>query len=194
MRLWPWTSQPKPTQIDQDYEQYNAYSQLLDRNGQWIGVADTKAGVILGFLVATFPILAAPALPVVQKIIRAIPSNANFWAYLPASGFITLFVLFLIAATITLIQVLATLTPKLERQRKPGLIFFGDIAGQEYQKWLQYMLKLNPQMLALQVLEQVYTTAYIANCKHKYVRRAICALMVTMFLGLTLYALSQLTN
>src|SRR5258708_5135656 len=84
MRLWPWKHVPKPVQDNQDYEQYTAYSQLLDRNGQWIGVADTKAGVILGFLVAAFPVLAAPALPVVQKVVKAISRNANFWAYLLA--------------------------------------------------------------------------------------------------------------
>src|SRR5712691_8706279 len=79
MRLWPWTRQPKPVQVNQnsaqvnqDYERYNAYSQLLDRNGQWIGVADAKAGVILGFLVAAFPVLAAPSFPVVQEVVKAI--------------------------------------------------------------------------------------------------------------------------
>ncbi len=194
MRLWPWTRQPKPVQVNQDYEQYNAYSQLLDRNGQWIGVADTKAGVILVFLVAVFPVLAAPALSAVQKVVKAIPHNANFWAYLPAAGFIALLVLFLIAALVTLLQVLMTLSPRLKRQAKPGLIFFGDIAGQECKQWQQCVLALDPHILALQVLEQVYATAYIADCKHKHVRQAIRALVMTILLGFVLYVLSQFAS
>src|SRR6266849_7456376 len=79
MRLWPWTRWPQPApanqnsvQAKQDYEQYNAYSQLLDRNGQWIGVADTKAGAILAFVIVAFPLFASSALPVFQRIINAI--------------------------------------------------------------------------------------------------------------------------
>ena len=194
MRLWPWMRPPKPVQVDQNYEQYNAYSQLLDRNGQWIGVADTKACVILGFLVAAFPVLAAPALSIVPKVVKAIPRNAHFWAYLPTTGFIALLLLFLVAALVTLFHVLMTLTPRLTRQGKPGLIFFGDITGQEYKQWQQRVLALDPQMLALQVLDQVYVTVYIASRKHKHVRQAIRALIVTILLGLALYVLSQLTS
>ncbi len=194
MRFWHWMHPSEPAQAKQGYEQYSAYSQLLDRNGQWIGIADTKAGVILGFLVAVFPVLVLPALPVVQKVVKAIPHAAKFWAYLPAIGFIVLLVLFLVAALITLFQVLMTLVPRLTRQGKPGLIFFSDIAGLRYEQWRQCMLELDPQMLALQVLEQVYATAYIADLKHKHVRRAIRALLVTVFIGLALYVLSQFTS
>lgn len=194
MRLWPWIHQPKPIQVNQDYEQYNAYSQLLDRNGQWIGVADTKAAVILGFLVAVFPVLAAPSLPVILKVVKAIPHNANFWAYLPATGFIALLVLFLVAALVTLLRVLMTLIPRLARQGKPGLIFFGDIASLEYKQWQQRMLTLDSQTLVLQVLEQIYATAYIADHKHKHLRQAIRALFVTVLSGFVLYVLSQLAS
>jgi hypothetical protein len=190
MRLWPWTRTPQPAQVNQNYEQYQAYSQLLDRNGQWIGVADTKSGVILGFLVATFPLLTAPALSIVQKVGKAIPHNANFWGYLPVAGLIALLVLFLIAASVTLVRVLMALLPRLTRLGKPGLIFFGDIAGQDYRQWQQRMLALDPYMLALEVLEQVYVTASIADRKHKHVRQAIRALIVTILLGLALYVLS----
>lgn len=201
MRLWPWTRQPKPTQVspaslqgDQAYLQYNAYSQLLDRNGLWIGVADTKVSVILGFLVATFPIFTAPALPIVLKVVKSIPRSAPFWMYLPAAGFIALLVLFLVSALVTLVHVLMALTPRLARQGKPGLIFFGDVASQEYHQWQQQMLTLDPQMLTLQLLEQVYVTACIAARKHKHVRLAIRALAVTILLGLVLYVLSQLAG
>jgi Family of unknown function (DUF5706) len=198
MRLLPWISPPKSLQANENYEQYNAYSQLLDRNGQWIGVADTKAGVILGFLVATFPVLAAPTLPAMQKAVKAIPHNANFWMYLPTAGLIVLLtlllVLFLVTALVTLLRVLMTLTPRLIRQEKPGLIFFSDIAGQEYKEWQLRMLALDSQMLTLQVLEQVYATACIADRKHKHVRQAIRALIVTVLLGLALYVLSQFAS
>lgn len=201
MRLWSWTRRPQPThanqnamQAHQDYEQYHAYSQLLDRNGQWIGVADTKAGAILAFLVVAFPVFAAPAFPAVQKIMKAVPRNATFWAHLPAAGIIAFFALFLIAALVTLFRVLMTLTPRLTRQGKPGLIFFGDITGQEYNQWQQRMLTLDPQMLAHQVLEQVYATACIADRKHKHVRQAIRTLIVTILLGFALYVFSQLMS
>jgi Pycsar effector protein len=192
MRLWPWTRPAQPAQVEQNYEQYHAYSQLLDRNGQWIGVADTKTGVILGFLVATFPLLTAPALSAVQEVGKDIPHNANFWGYLPVAGLIALFVLFLVAALFTLVRVLMTLSPRLTRQGKPGLIFFGDVARQDYKQWQQRMLALDPHTLALQILEQVYATAAIADRKH--VRQAIRALIVTILLGLALYVLSYLAR
>jgi heme/copper-type cytochrome/quinol oxidase subunit 3 len=198
MRLLPWISALKSSQADQNYEQYSAYSQLLDRNGQWIGVADTKAGVILGFLVATFPVLATPALPAMQRAVKAIPHNANFWMYIPTASFIVLFALllalFLVAALVTLLRVLMTLTPRVTRQEKPGLIFFNDIAGQEYKEWQQRMLSLDSQALTLQVLEQVYATACIADRKHKHVRQAIRALIATVLLGIILYIFSQFTG
>ena len=65
MQFLPWTHPTKSVQVNQpldnreSFERYTAYSQLLDRNGQWIGVADTKANVVLGFLVATVPLFAA---------------------------------------------------------------------------------------------------------------------------------------
>lgn len=194
MRLLPWMHPTKARQDNQNYEQYNAYSQLLDRNGQWIEVADTKASVILGFLVATFPVLASPALPIVQKLIKAIPRHTNWWAYLPVAGFITLLVLFFVVALVTLARIMMTLIPRLTRERKPGLIFFGDTASQEYKQWQQLILALDPQILSLEVLEQVYTTACIAACKHKHVRQAIRALIATVLLGLVLYVLSQIAS
>lgn len=193
MRLWPWMHPPKRVQSNQeDYARYTAYSQLLDRTGQWISIADTKAGVILGFLLATFPVLAAPALSVAQKVVKTIPHNASFWAYLPATGFIALLVLFLVAALITLLRILMTLSPRLTRQGKPSLIFFGDIASQDYTQWEQRMLTLDPHMLAQQVLEQVYATACIAALKHKHVRQAIRAMFITLLLGIGLYIVSQI--
>lgn len=198
MRLWPWTRrlQPTPTnqsavQAEQNYEQYKAYSQLLDRNGQWISVADTKAGAILAFLVVIVPVFASSAFSVLQKIVKAIPPQAPFWGYLPEVGVITLLALFFIAVLLTLLRVLMALTPRLTRQGKPGLIFFGDIAGLEYSQWLQHMLTLDPQTLTSQILEQVYATACIASRKHKYVSQAIRALILAVFLGFALYMLNQ---
>lgn len=195
MRLLPWIRPSKFVQTNQDYEHYTAYSQLLDRNGQWIGIADTKAGVILGLLVAVFPVLVAPALPLVQKLVKALlPGNASIWTLVQAGGFLALLVLFLTAALITLIRVLMTLTPRLTRQRKPGLIFFGDTISQTYSQWQQSMLGLDSHMLAQQVLEQIYTTAYIATLKHKHVRKAIHALSITVCLGLALYVISLIVS
>ena len=120
MRLWPWKHAPKLEQGNQDYGQYDAYSKLLDRNGQWISVADTKAAAVLAFLVAGFPVFAIPALPIAQRLIKAVPHKANIWAYLPAIGFMALLGMFLVTAFLTLHQVLMTLVPRLTRQTPPG--------------------------------------------------------------------------
>jgi len=194
MRLWPWKHAPKLEQGNQDYGQYDAYSKLLDRNGQWIGVADTKAAAALAFLIAGFPIFTIPAFPVARKLIGAVPHEANFWVYLSAICFIMLLGMFLVMAFITFLQVLMTLVPRLTRKTSPGLIFFGDIASLEYKQWQQQILMLDPQMLASQVLEQVYATAYIACIKHKHVGQAIRLLIVTMLLGIALYILYNLIS
>jgi hypothetical protein len=198
MRSWPWMRQQKPmpvsqttTPLDQDYESYNVYSQLLNRNGQWIGVADTKAAVVLGFLVTTFSVFTPPALLIVPKEITSIIHNQNVWLRLSAICFITLFILFLVTAVFILLHVLMTLLPRLKRQGQSSLIFFCDIACQDYKQWLKSMLALDPQMLALQVLDQVYETASIATVKHKHVRQAIRALIVMILLGLILYVISH---
>lgn len=125
---------------------------------------------------------------------KAIPRNAPFWMYVPAVGVIVLIVLFLVAALLTLVHALMALTPRLARQGKPSLIFFGEVASQEYKQWQQQMLALDPQMLVLQVLEQIYVTACIADRKHRHVRLATRALVVTILLGLVLYILSQLAG
>lgn len=191
MRLWNWMHVPKTAQDDQSYELYDVYSKLLDRNGQWIGVADAKAAVILVFLVAIFPVLAVPVLLITQISIRTIPHNARFWVYLPLVGSIILLTLFLITAFITFHHVLKTLKPRLTRQRKPSLIFFGDIANLEYGQWQECIVKLDPHMLALQVSEQVYATAEIAHYKHRHVQQAIFALLLALIFGLELSALSK---
>lgn len=198
MRLWPWTRKPQPSptkqsagQAEQDYERYNAYSQLLDRNGQWISVADTKAGAILAFLVVIFPIFAPSAFSAMRKAMNAIPRQAIFWEYLPIAGIALLLAVFFMAVLLTLFRVLMALIPRLTRQGKSGLIFFGDIAALEYDQWLHRMLTLDPQTLTSQILEQVYTTACIASRKHKYVSQAILTLVIVVFLGFALYMLNQ---
>ena len=199
MRLWHWMH-TKPGEISQapdkqDYERYNAYSQLLDRNTQWIGAADTKAGAILAFVVVIFPLLATPALSSVQKLAsEAFTQTIHIWAYLSAAVFIALLVIFLVTTLLTLLQALMALSPRLTRPGKPGFIFFGDIARQEYTRWQQSLLTLDAHTLALQVLEQVYATAYIADRKHTHVRRAIHTLIITILTGLMLYVLSQFVS
>ncbi len=194
MRLWHWMRRSKPVSVKQDYEHYSAYSQLLDRNGQWIGVADTKAGVILAFLVAAFPVFLAPAFPVALKLIKTLPSHASVWLYVFVVGFLVLLVLFFIVSLISLLHVLWALLPRLTRQRKPGHIFFGDIASQEFEQWRQGVQLLDPHLLATEVLEQVYTTACIADIKHKHVRTAIRFLIATIFLGLILFVFGQIMS
>jgi len=194
MRLWRWMRRSKPVPGKQDYEQYGVYSQLLDRNGQWIGIADTKAGVVLGFLIASFPVFAAPALPVAQLLVKSFPSHPSLWADVLVAGFIVLLVVFFAVALMSLLHVLLTLLPRLTRQRKPGLLFFSDIANQEYEHWQRDILALDSQILAAQVLEQVYTTACIADIKHKHVRRAIRFLMATIFIGVMLYVCGLLIS
>jgi hypothetical protein len=112
------------------------------------------------------------------------------WRTKPEIGLV-LIVAFGAAALTTLVSVLLVLTPRLVRQWKPGLVYFGDVARQAYEQWQQQMLALSPNALSREVLEQVYATAYIADRKHKYVRQAIRSLLITVLLGLVLYVLSQ---
>ncbi len=193
-----WTPHPKPqpassaqeqTQNLPDYNQYKAYSQLLDRNGQWISAADTKAGAALAFLVALFPIFAAPALSLIQKTGQALPQHI---AILEFIGLLTLLLCFFMAALVTLLSVLMALLPRLTHQVKPGLIYFGDIVKQDANQWQQRLLALDPHQLSLEVLEQVYATASIAEQKHQHVHQAIRALIVTLLFGFLLYVFSQI--
>lgn len=182
------------TQQQNNYEQYQAYSQLLDRNGQWIGVADTKAGAILAFIVIAFPLFAAPALPLLQKSVQTVFAHETLWHSLSAVILLALVAMFFGTALLTLALVLMTLSPRLTRQGKSGLIFFGDIARQQYHQWQQDMFELDVDKLTQQVVEQIYATACIAHHKHVLVRRAIHALFFVLFSGLALYVFSQLMN
>ncbi len=183
-----------PARAEDSYQRYDAYSKLLDRNGHWIEVADTKAAIVLAFLIAVFPTLMAPILPAAGRLIGGISRHAGFWVQLPTMGFITLLAAFLAFALYTLVHVLLALTPRLKRAWKPSLVFFGDVAAMECEKWQQLMLARDPNGLATEVLEQVYATACIADQKHRYVRRAIRGVLGTVLLGLVLYVLSQLAR
>lgn len=182
----------EPVPADEGYARYEAYSKLLDRNGRWVEVADTKAAVILGFVIATFPALMAPALPAARRLVAAVPPHADLWAHIPAAAFLGLIIAYISAAFYTLADVLLVLRPRLTLRWKAGLIYFGDIAALDYEAWRQRMMVLAPAALADEVLEQVYATAHIAHRKHQYVRHAIRVLLVTVALGVALYAISQL--
>lgn len=186
----------KPAQADDAYQRYDAYSKLLDRNGRWIEVADTKAAVVLGFLIAVFPLFFAPAVPAVRRLTLAIPRNADFWHHVPAACFIALISAFAMAAVCTLVSVLRVLTPRLtkwsRRKRRKSLLFFGDVAEMESMVWQEKLLTFGFGSLAEQVLEQVYVTARIADRKHRLARIAVHSLLATVFLGLAVYVIGQL--
>jgi hypothetical protein len=185
----------KPAQADEGYQRYDAYSKLLDRNGRWIEVADTKAAVVLGFLIAVFPLLFAPAIPAVRRLASAIPRGADFWHHLPAGCLVVLISAFALAAVMTLVRVLRVLTPRLTKSpSRASLLFFGDVAIVESIKWHESMLSLDFGSLAEQVLEQVYATAIIADRKHRLAQGAIRSLLLTVFLGLALFVVGQLVG
>lgn len=195
MRFWRSMRQQKPAQADTGFQRYEAYSKLLDRNGRWIEVADTKAAVILAFLIAVFPLLLGPAIPALHRMTSAIRNVASFWNYVPSSLFIALIVAFGLSALFTLLSVLWVLLPRLSgREWTSGLLYFGDIAALKNRLWQEALQALDPDTVALHVLDQVYVTACIADCKHKYVRRAIRGLLLTVVVGLVLYVWGQIAS
>jgi hypothetical protein len=192
MRFWTSTHRLKPEQAEARFDRYEAYSKLLDRNGRWIEVADTKAAVVLGFLVATFPVLIGPALSAIQTLGRDLPKHAAIGAYLKIVGVTSLLVAFISLACFTLLQVLMVLAPRLKRQWKSGLVYFGDIAALPCDAWQEQLHGLDSDALAHEVLEQVHATACIAHCKHGHVRQAVQGILATLGAGLALYLIATL--
>lgn len=194
MRFWRWTRPLRPARAEPRegaYQRYDAYSKLLDRNARWIEVADTKAAVILGVIIATFPVLIAPAFSAVRTLIGVIPAHPQWWAYLPLLAFMTLCAVFTVVALKTFIWVLKTLKPRLSSPRKPSLVYFGDIARAPWEEWSTRTRALPPEDLAHEVLEQVHVTACIAEVKHKCVQRAVNSALHVVLLGCALYVISQ---
>lgn len=163
---------------------------LLVRNGRWSEVADAKSGVILVFLTAGIKAVTGPSVKTLQKI----GANLNIYIISPLAVFTALFCLCLLVAVGSSLYALAhtflTLQPVLHRKRKPGYVFFGDIATQDFAEFASKMPTLTEEEINSSLVEQVYTTAQIARQKHTHVQQAINGLFAAVISGLSLYVMS----
>ncbi len=166
------------------------FSKLLDRNGRWIEVADTKAGVVLVFATAVLKELIAPQLADARMVLVSL-QQSGAWTQVRLPY---VFLLFLLITTFFALRAMyhafKAINPTLTRRQRHGHIFFGDIAKHtDLAAYQRQLLALKAEEVDEQLIEQIHTTAHIALTKHRHVGQAINSIISVIPLGLLLYIL-----
>lgn len=179
-------AEPKP-----DPSLHEILSKCLDRNNRWIEVADAKAAAILAFSAGALRFLTEPAILTLRDAPQVLARDAS----LVRVGYLLLVMVLLCIVVVlglfAVIQAFHTLQPRVKRERPPGVVFFGDIAGMSLRCFQQQIVSLSSADWHEQLIEQVHTTAVIAGIKHQHVIRGIRLILWTICLGLLLYALGR---
>jgi hypothetical protein len=168
----------------------DALSKVLDRNGRWVEVADAKAGVILVFTTAVLKELVAPSIRTMRALGTTFTPPLATRTGVVAWIFLILLLLVATTAVLALFYAFRVLSPRTQRKRPPGHIFFADVARQDFATYEREMQAISMAELEQEVIEQIYSIADVAQVKHRYVRRAVVSVFLVIPLGLLLYVLS----
>lgn len=178
--FWPWT---RPRE-----DRHHLLSDLLNRNGRWIEVADAKAAAMLVFVTAVAGFLVEPSFKTAKKLATAQIAIGTTESATTGVVFSLLLLSLIAAAFYTIRHVLMALDPSLARKRAAGYVFFRDIAGRDLADLEKKLLESQSTILERDLVEQIHTTAIIALAKHQHVRKAIRGMSFTVGFGLVVYA------
>lgn len=137
------------------------YQQELNRNIEFIKLADTKAAWIGTVLFAMVGLWVAKS----SRIFEG--ENNLLYSYVPvAAG---------LAAAYCSYQLVRVYLPKLKAKNKTksSVIYYGDISTMDLKKYKKTRLKLSGKALLDAYLDQIYVTSSIADKKMKHVRLAL---------------------
>jgi hypothetical protein len=133
----------------------------LDRIAEWIRAVDAKASVILAIDTGMIAIVVTLA-----SATKGWTESTGTWV---AMGSLMLIV--------SLLLVVSATFPQIDGQGG-SLIFFGEIAGQPFPKYVDSVEKRSSESYLLDLNAQCYRTAAIANEKYRRVRYATIGLFV----------------
>lgn len=148
-------------------------SNLLDRNGRWIEVADAKSAVVIVFASTYSGIVAVPAVIAWTDIQGSTTVAEGLVACALIGGYAVLCIASALVTMYTLSKAFNALRPRLDRGLRQGLLAFNDIAATDRETWTRAVRELASDELIDQLAEQVHTTALIAASKHEHLQRAI---------------------
>lgn len=178
-----------------DIDRHQLLSDLLDRNGRWIEVADAKAAVVLVFVTAVAGALVAPTTESVQHFQRALCDEPTIGDWAGASLLSLLVLLAGAPSILATWNAFKALIPDTKRYEDSGHLFFGDVARADLPEWYRWMRQATEQDVEKELAEQVHATARIALNKHRHVNQAIRAIVrFTIPSGIALLAFSTALN
>lgn len=139
----------------------------------WIAHANNTAAIVLGFTgVFVFWVSSQIVVKPVSGYLQAVLT----------SGFI-------LTGALTITFLILALIPRLGDRKGSSMIFFGDIASQEWEEFKKRLDEINEKTLGEMWAQQIHANAKIATKKFMRVRWAMLSLIVNMVLGLFLILL-----
>lgn len=128
----------------------------LDRNTDWIKVADQKISIYLAFLAVLTSLLS----PRIMRWVMTHQCPIDSWK-------IFIIILGSLIFAIGYLYCIFALISKLKGNRKvKGLVYFGDVRQLEYHEYNKKIHTQSQTEYIDDLIEQVYTTAVIAYNKH----------------------------
>lgn len=161
---------------------------LLNRNGRWIEVADAKAGVVIVFATALAQQVTGPALGKAALLIPAAYRTARAEEIVAVLVYVLLLTVTAALSGLALLDSFRALTPRLTRKRETRHAYFGDIAASSHDKLVEYFAEASDNEIRHDLIEQVQTTAEIADIKFRRASRAIKAVAFSVPFAIALSA------
>lgn len=163
-------------------------SDALERHNHWISVADAKAGALL---------VTVPALLALYGSTLIAETNLHWngvrdWGGLCHEALPVLYLLLIGLTAVSGLLVLwfsfQALDPRVTKaSTRRGMVFFGDIAKEELRAYEASVFRLEDDVLRKDYIEQVHTTAKIADVKFRHVRWSLRSAVVFIMLSILTY-------
>ncbi len=153
-----------------DNERFGVLSSILDRNGRWIEVADTKANIFLVLATALAGITSAPAVDGACAALALVRAGGA-WRLANAGVYTLVLVALVVALALGLWHAFGTIRARTVRHQRRGFVFFGDVVKSSPQNLEKHLLSQDAAEFNRQVVEQIYATADIADQKYHHLGR-----------------------
>lgn len=171
-------------------ERLVALSGILDRNGRWIEVADTKANIFLVLATALAGITSAPAVDGTCAALALVRAGGA-WRLASASFYFLVLIALVTALALGLWHAFSTIRARTVRNQRRGFIFFGDVVKSSPQNLEKRLLSQDAAEFNRQVAEQIYATADIADQKYQHLGRCTWWVGWSILFAFIVYVLSM---
>ena len=166
--------------MDELEERLKSHYESLSRAIRFARTADTKAGPALALQIALVGTLAARF----EKLLAIFTEGSWDMEKVALLSVIVLYLIFLITVVVLTALVYVPMNPRTGK----SLIYFEDIASMEYRSFKEQASRMSPNVIELQLLDQVHRVSKIASVKMHRVRWAFMLSVPASILAIVLLA------